>query len=101
MSASMRSASNPEYVRDLFVTGLRNAHAVEKQAIQLLERQIERIEGYPDVAQKLRQHLAETRQQHERLDRILESFDESRSVLKDFAMEFTANMGALDARRGG
>lgn len=95
MSASMRSASNPEYVRDLFVTGLRNAHAVEKQAIQLLERQIERIEGYPDVAQKLRQHLAETRQQHERLDRILESFDESRSVLKDFAMEFTANMGAL------
>lgn len=93
-SSSSMSSGN-EAVRDLFVTGARNAHAVEKQAIQLIERQLDRIENYPDVAAKLRQHLAETRQQHERLDRILESFDTSRSVLKDFAMEFSANMGAL------
>jgi ferritin-like metal-binding protein YciE len=96
MSASYRStAVDDDNIRDLFVTGLRNAHAVEKQAIQLIERQLDRIEHYPDVASKLRQHLAETRQQHERLDRILESFDESRSILKDMAMEFSANMGAL------
>lgn len=96
MSANRTMPSGgTDAIRSLFVDGARNAHAVEKQAIQLIERQLERIENYPDVAQRLRQHLAETQQQHERLDRILDSLDESRSVLKDMALEFGANMAAL------
>jgi ferritin-like metal-binding protein YciE len=93
-SATMPSGGT-DTIRSLFVTGARNAHAVEKQAIQLIERQLDRLENYPDVAQRLRQHLSETQQQHERLDRILESLDESRSMLKDMALEFGANMAAL------
>lgn len=93
--SSSSMSANDEAINDLFIDGVRNAHSVEKQAIQLIERQLERIENYPDVSTKLREHLAETRQQHERLDRILESLDTSRSVLKDMAMEFSANMGAL------
>lgn len=96
MSASraMPSGGN-ETIRTIFVEGARNAHAVEKQALQLIERQLERVENYPDVAQRLRQHLAETQEQHERLDRILDSLDESRSLVKDMALQFGANMAAL------
>lgn len=93
-SRSMSPSAN-DSVRELFVVGARNAHALEKEAIQLIQRQLDRIENYPDVATKLRQHLAETQQQHERLDRILDSLDESRSMLKDMAMEFGANLAAL------
>jgi ferritin-like metal-binding protein YciE len=38
-----------ESVRTLFVTGLRNAHAMEARAVQLLERQIERLGDFPDL----------------------------------------------------
>ena len=37
-------------VMTIYTTGLRNQHAVENQAIQLLERQIGRLENYPGAA---------------------------------------------------
>ena len=36
--------------RKIYVTGLRNAHAMEAQAIELLQRQIGRLENYPEMA---------------------------------------------------
>ena len=84
-----------DVMRDEFVTGLVNVHAVEKQAMQLLQRQIERTRDYPDVAARLRRHLDETNMQHERLDKLLRQFDASPSGLKDFAMQASGNMATL------
>src|SRR5215472_4720015 len=53
--------------RDLLVTGLRNAHGMEVQARELMQRQCDRLGDYPAVQTKLRQHLAETIQQLRRL----------------------------------
>ena len=50
--------SNSEFARDFFVTGLRNQHAVENQAIELLGRQIDRLENYPEMSAMLRRHQA-------------------------------------------
>ena len=33
--------------QDIYLSGLRNAHALETQAIQLLARQVERLETTP------------------------------------------------------
>lgn len=85
----------PQTARDLFVTGLRNAHAMERQAEELMERQIERTDDYPDVQARLRQHLEETRTQIGRLDRCLEACDASASTLKDATMSFMGNMAAM------
>jgi len=87
-------ASN-ETVQTIFITGVKNAHALEKEARQLLERQIERVANYPEVEQKLRMHLAETDRQEERIDEILHALGEDRSLLKDWATQFLANVGAL------
>lgn len=81
--------------RDLFVAGLRNAHAMERQAQELMERQSERMTDYPDVQARLRQHLVETRTQLQRLEQCLAACGESSSTLKDAAMSFVANMAAL------
>ena len=54
--------------RELFITGLKNAHALENQAHEMLERQIERMKDYPDLRSKLRDHLGETKQQLKRLE---------------------------------
>ena len=60
--------------RDIFIAGLRNAHAVENQAVSLIKRQLDRIENYPEVASRLKQHLQETNSQIQRLDDILDHF---------------------------
>ncbi len=83
-------------MRNEFVTGLVNIHAVEKQAMQqLMQRQIERNRDYPEVAARLRRHLDETNMQHERLDRLLSQFGAAPSTLKDLMMQASANMAAL------
>ena len=56
--------------RDVYVVGLRNAHAMEVQARELMERQSERLGDYPDVQAKVKEHLAETNEQLKRLDGI-------------------------------
>ncbi|WP_046861680.1 ferritin-like domain-containing protein [Microvirga massiliensis] len=80
---------------DNYITGLQNAHALEKQALQLMERQLERIENYPEVGRLLRAHIKETEGQLRRIDEILHSFGEDRSLLKDMATQISGNMAAL------
>ena len=96
MSAGGSSAlAGNENVQQIFVVGVQNAHALEKQAIQLLERQVERITNYPEMAQRLRQHIAETKEQEERLDRILDQLGSSRSALKDWVTQLMGNAAAV------
>jgi ferritin-like metal-binding protein YciE len=81
--------------REIFVTGLRNAHAMEKQALSIMEPQVSRLESYPDVAQRLEQHIQETHGQIARIETILEGLGESSSGLKDVALSITGTMAAL------
>ncbi len=84
-----------DVMRNEFVAGLVNIHAVEKQAMQLMQRQIERTRDYPEVAARLRRHLDETQIQHQRLDKLLSQFGASPSTIKDLMMQASANMAAL------
>ena len=80
---------------ELFITGLVNAHAVEKQALSIMTPQVSRIEHYPEVAEQLRLHIEETNQQIARLDEILAKFDTSGSRLKDLGLSMTGGMAAI------
>ena len=81
--------------RDVFVDGLRNAHAMEKQALSIMEPQLKRLEHYPEVSAMLDQHIRETKGQIARLDQILEGIAESASTLKDMSLSFTGTMAAV------
>jgi len=81
--------------RDIFIVGLRNAHAMENQALSIMRPQLERIENYPEVAQRLEQHIRETEGQQARLENLLQSFGESTSTLKDAALSVVGSMAAL------
>ncbi|HTG37627.1 ferritin-like domain-containing protein [Sphingomonas sp.] len=81
--------------RDLYVAGLRNAHAVEKQALSIMTPQVERLEHYPELADRLRAHIEETHQQVSRLDEIMAQFDTSNSALKDMALSMSGGMAAI------
>lgn len=80
---------------DIYTTGLKNAHALEQQATQLIQRQLERYERYPEVSQKLQQHLRETEQHIGRLEELMHGMGTDRSVLKDWATSIIGNLAAI------
>ena len=82
-------------IRDLYITGLQNAHALEAQAIQLCNRQVERLENYPEMRERLREHAEESRRQQERLEQILQTLGTSSSTLKDIGTSIMGNMAAM------
>ena len=84
-----------EQAKSIYVTGLRNQHAVENQAIELLERQVGRLENYPEMADRMRQHIEESRQQAARLEELLGHLGTSESGIKDTMMSFMGNMMAM------
>lgn len=81
--------------RETFVTGLKNAHAMENQALSIMKPQLSRIENYPEVAEKLQQHIMETEGQISRLEEILSGLNGGHSALKDMALSFSGAMAAV------
>jgi ferritin-like metal-binding protein YciE len=82
-------------INSVFITGLKNAHGVEHQALALIDRQLDHLANYPEVADMLRQHRVETEQQIARIDEILAGFNETNSALKDVALSITGNLAAI------
>lgn len=62
---------------------LRDAHAMEKQAEQMLEAQARRIENYPELKARIEQHVTETERQSERVRECLQRLGSDSSTLKD------------------
>jgi ferritin-like metal-binding protein YciE len=91
---SIVSAST-EKAREIYTTGLRNQHAVEKQAIELLERQVGRLENYPELEQRMRAHIEESKEQASRLEALLGSLGTGESSLKDTMMSLFGNLAAM------
>ena len=75
-------------------TGLRNLHALEMTAIELTQRQVERLEHYPEMAAKLRQHHQESQAQAQRLDAILARHGTSASSMKNTVASAMGNVAA-------
>src|SRR4051812_18109799 len=84
-----------EQARDIYIVGLRNQHAVEHQAIELLERQVGRLENYPEMRDRMQCHIEESREQARRLEELLAGHDTSRSAFKDAMMSIVGNLAAL------
>ena len=82
-------------LRSVFITGLQNAHAVENQALSLMDRQLDRLVRYPEIAERLLAHRLETEDQIRRLDDILGSLGQRASGFKDMALGFMGNLAAM------
>lgn len=80
---------------DLFITGLKNADAMENQALSIMKPQASRIENYPDVEAQLKRHITETEGQIARIEAILDRLDEDKSSLKDLALSLAGTFAAV------
>ncbi|WP_375408882.1 ferritin-like domain-containing protein [uncultured Methylobacterium sp.] len=82
-------------IHAIYAAALKNAHAVELQALQIMERQVERLQRYPEMERILRRHIDETHQQRDRLQDAMSAVNESPSALKEGILGFMGNMAAL------
>lgn len=74
---------------------LRDAHAMEEQAEDMLQSQAGRIRNYPQLKARIEQHITETQSQRERLEGCLEARGTSASTMKDLSGKTTALMQGL------
>ena len=82
--------------RENYIAWLRDAHAMEEQALSMMRAQASRIESYPDLNARIRQHIEETERQEADLRRLLERGDENGpSVLKDMMGKVAATGQAM------
>ncbi len=78
-----------------YLAGLKNAHAMETQAIELLTRQSERLENYPEIEDRLRSHLEESKSQRARLEEVLHGLGETHSAAKETVLGLGGNLAAM------
>ena len=68
---------------ETYLTGLRNQHAVETQAIGTIQNELSRMEPYPDLHAKMRQEKERSTTQAARLDELLAKHGTSKSAAKE------------------
>ncbi len=86
------AGGNP--LHEVYHTGIRNLHALEQAAIELTQRQTERLEHYPDMKARLAQHHAESEEQARRLEAIMQRHGISASTVKNAATSVMGNVAA-------
>jgi ferritin-like metal-binding protein YciE len=69
--------------RQRLLEWLRDAHAMEEQAESMLASQAQRIKNYPELKQKIEEHLEETRRQARLVQECIDRLGSSTSIVKD------------------
>jgi ferritin-like metal-binding protein YciE len=83
------------------VQWLRDAHAMENQAETMLKAQAERLDHYPQLRQRIEEHIKETQSQAVRLDKCINRLGSDNSSLKDAAGRITAMMQGIGGALAG
>ena len=84
-----------ERAKDLFLTGLRNAHAMEVQAAQTIETQLGRYDSYPELHARMAQDLANSKAQAARLETLLAKHGSSESSTKETITSFVGSIAGM------
>lgn len=82
-------------IRDTLIDYLRDAYAMEQQAISIIDRQLQRLENYPEMSARLRQHRTETERQAERLETALQRLGTETSAIKTGVAKLSTNLQAM------
>lgn len=81
--------------KEHLIAWLKDAYAMEKQAIEILTRQADRIDNYPELTARLKQHLEETRWQASQIENCLEKLGSDTSSFKSGVGIVSANLKAM------
>lgn len=73
----------PTDAKETYLTGLRNQHAVETQAIGTIQNELPRMQAYPELHARMQQDKQRSETQAARLDDLLAKHGTSKSATKE------------------
>jgi ferritin-like metal-binding protein YciE len=81
--------------KGILIDGLRNAYALEKEALSIMGNQVDRLEHYQPLQARLRDHIEETKTQLDRLEEALSLLGEGASTFKNITTKLLGNAAAF------
>ncbi len=87
--------SDTNTVMETYLTGLRNQHAVETQAIGTIQNELPRMEPYPELHSQMQADHARSVTQAARLDDLLAKHGTSKSVAKEMVTGAVATVAGF------
>ncbi len=72
-----------DIIRKQYIAWLRDAHAMEEQALGMMRAMAGRLEDYPALLDRMDEHIVETERQARELRHLLQVADEAPSLLQD------------------
>lgn len=79
-----------EKTRENYLAWLRDAHAMEEQALTMMQGMVTRLETYPQLRTQIEAHIRETKEQETALARLLNRQGTDSSLVKDTMGKVTA-----------
>ena len=80
---------------EIYLTGLRNQHAVETQAIGTIQNQLPRMKAYPELHAQMERDHARSTEQAARLDSLLARHGSRASVAKEMVTGTVATVAGF------
>ena len=80
---------------EVYLTGLRNQHAVETQAIGTVKNELSRMEPYPELHARMQHEMERSTEQAARLDTLLEKHGTSKSITKEMVTGAVATVAGF------
>ena len=87
--------SDANSVMEVYLTGLRNQHAVETQAIGTIQNELPRTTAYPELHAKMQEDKDRSTAQAARLDDLLAKHGTSKSLAKEAVTGAVATVAGL------
>ena len=81
--------------REILITGLKNAYALEDHAADVTQNQANRLGDYPELQRRIEQHHQETLRQRDQLGECLNRLGESPSRVKDAVLRLMGNLQTM------
>lgn len=95
MATPLHRGAGSEKAQDEMIAGLKDAYAMEQQAIQHLERLAGRLQHYPEFDAKINEHLMVSREQADRIEACLKRLGSDTSSIKSGVMSIAGNLQAM------
>lgn len=81
--------------KDVLLAWLKDAHAMETAAIDMLEKQEQRMDEYPELQRKVSRHLEESRTQADRVEECIRKLGGDASAVKEGVGKVAATIASL------
>lgn len=82
-------------VTEYYLTGLRNQHAIEGQAVETIEGQLGRMADYPQLHVRMKQEIERSRTQASRLEGLLAKHGTTASGTKETVTNIVGKVSGL------